>query len=269
MPSITYTSKYKKNTGLVLSPQELRDLYFFGVNIVDKAGNELPDSTLEFYIESAQREIEQYLKIKFKVQLFNDNVTYNRDDYMQNGYPMIKTRYPVNEPLSLTGLMNQVESISYPKEWLKAHSNSDGMYLKKLSVIPVTGAMSGSADVILSGITSSVYGFPGWSKTIAEYWSIQYETGFGKDNLPIDILNLVGMLASIPVFAIGGDIAIGGVPGLTGFSLSVDGLSESLSTSASATNSLFGSRIIEYRKSVKETLTRLERIYKGISFTVL
>ena len=267
MPTITYTSKYKKNTGLVMSPSEIKDLYFFGILILDNYGNELPDSTIKYYIECAQKEIENKLKIKFKKQLIDENCSYYKDDYIQN-LPRINTRYPVNEGVSLTGYYKKIEQINYPKEWLSSHTNSDGVYLKRMSIVPTSGSAVGtSQDVVLTGITTSYWGSMGRFNTLPDYWSSQYVTGFDIDYYPSDIINIVGKLAAISLFNIAGDVAMR-MPGVSNYSLSIDGLSSSIGTTASSTSGLFQARINQYTKEIEESFKRVEKSYKGLPFNV-
>lgn len=267
MPSITYISKYKKNTGLIFSPDEIIDLYFYGIPIQSKDGSELSQQTIRFYIEAAQKEIENKLKIKFKKTFIDDNVSYYRDDYM-NGLPLIHTRYPVNDPLSLTGFYKHVEQINYPQSWLSSHSNSDGFYMKRISIVPTSGAVVGtSQDVILTGITTSYFGSLGRYNALPDYWQFQYITGFDYENFPVDLINLVGMMASIPLFGIAGDLILGA--GLSSHSLSIDGLSQSVNTTKSGNSHAFSARIKEYKDATDKTMNNISKMYKGIPFTVL
>ena len=262
---LTLNTKYKKNTGLVISAGELLDLYFYGIIIQSKDGSDLSSESIEFYIQAAQHEIEQSLKIKLNKQLFDDSVSYYRDDYKWS-YPIIKTCYPVNEPLSLIGMLNKVEQVTYPKEWLQSHVNSDGYYKKRISVVPCASTSVGtSQDFILTGLISQL-GL-GSSGNIPDYWHMQYITGYSFDNIPFDLLNMIGMLSAIPLLAIAGDLILGA--GIASQSLGVDGLSQLISSTSSATNSGYGARIIEYRKSIDKTFKRINKIYKGLSFTVL
>jgi len=268
MPEITLISKYKKNTGLVISPSEIMDLYFYGVTIQSKDGSSLDEDTIRFYIQSAQKEIENWLKIKFKCELMSESVSYHRDDYM-NGLPQMQTIYPVNTPLSLTGFYKKVEQIQYPSSWLSAHYNNDGYYRKRISIVPTAGSAVGtSQDVILTGITTSYYGSLGRYNTLPDYFQMQYLTGFSYKNFPYDLIQVVGQLSAIPLFAIAGDLILG-TAGIASQSLSIDNLSQSIATTSSATNSGYGSRIVEYRKSIDQTLKRIKSIYKGFSFTVM
>jgi hypothetical protein len=263
MPTLSFITKYQKNTGLLLSPADILGNYLYGFNIVAGNGTVFSNENILFYIEAAQKEIERYLSMKFIRQLYDDNATYYRDDYM-NSFPMIKTNYPVTEPLSLHGFYKRVEQISYPKEWLSSTKNSDSAYQRRISIIPTTGTlMAGSGAVILSGVTTQ-YGSLRQMETLPDYWQYQYVTGYDADNIPMELVNVVGKLASIGLANIMGDLILGA--GIASQSLSVDGLSQSISSTSSATNSGLGARIVQYTKEIKETLKRVEVIYKGISF---
>ena len=100
MATLNLVSKYKKNTGLVLSPSELRDLYLYGINLKSKDGSEIPSYVWETKIRSAQSEIEKFLAIKLTRQLITETCSYYRDDYLNN-LPIINTGYPVVTPVTL------------------------------------------------------------------------------------------------------------------------------------------------------------------------
>lgn len=266
MPTLQLISKYKKNTGLIMSPSELKDLYLYGFTPKSDDGSDFPDESYRFYIKAAQDEIERFLSIKFQFQLFEDSDSYHRDDYFNN-FPIIKTRYPVAEPLSLNGFYKKIEQISYPKEWLSSSTNSDGAYMKRISIVPTSGSVVGtSQDMIYTGVTTAYGSLRGYNM-LPDYWRYQYTTGYCSDNVPMELVNAVGKLASIGVLNIIGDLLLGA--GIASQSLSIDGLSQSISSTSSATNSGMGARIIQYQKEVKDTLSKVKNQYKGISFTVL
>lgn len=265
MPTLTLNIKYKKNTGLILSARELKALYLYGVNITAKDGTNFPDSSLEFYIKSAQDEIERYLSIKFIKKLISQTQHFNRSEYVNN-FPIIQVDFPINKSLSLVGLLNKIEQIVYPQEWLTQFESSEGTFRRTLSIVPNgVSSVSGNQDVILLG-TATNLGIQRFH-TIPNYWNYQYETGFDCDKLPFELINAVGMLASIPVFDISGDLILGA--GIASQSLSIDGLSQSLSSTSSATNAGYGARILSYQKQVKSTMDKLKNIYKGIQFTAI
>ena len=104
MGSLSLTISYAKNTGLVLNASELKQLYFTGIKLEDQYQNPISNETIEFYIEAAQKELEDYLSIKLTRQAYQENRDYMFDDWIQWGY--IPTTYPVVSPISLKGFLN-------------------------------------------------------------------------------------------------------------------------------------------------------------------
>ena len=263
MPTITYKIKYRKNEGLVFSPSELLTLYLYGITIQASDGSEFDLETTRFYIKSAQKEIEDYLQIKFDNFLQTETLSYYTKDYYQK-FPFFQTKYPVKQVYSLIGLLGRAEQVIYPTLWFNVHKDSDGDYPKQFSLVPTgygTG-VTGNADVIITGILRDV-GLRAYGN-IPNYWNVQYTTGYDIDNVPYDLLNVVGKLASIGLFNVAGDIALGQAA-LANYSLSIDGLSQSIGTTNSATNAAFGARIINYKKEVLETLKRIKLKYRGFN----
>ena len=103
---------------------------------------------------------------------------------------------------------------------------------------------------------------------IPDYWRIQYITGWDIDQMPMDLINVVGMVASFGPLGIAGDLILGSA-GIASQSLSIDGLSQSISTTASATNAGYGARLIQYEKQIKETTGRLKLVYDQPKFMVM
>lgn len=264
MPQIQYSIKYKKNEGLVMTPEELLALYFYGIPLAAKDGTTMSMDTIRFHIKSAQQEIEKFLEIRLNIQLVDQTVDYFRDDYW-NKFPIIKTKLPVKQPLSLMGFLNGVEQIRYPREWMNVKKDSEGHYFKKINIIP-TGAVTGtSGSVLLSGITA-YYGLTAYND-LPNYFSVQYITGYDSDHIPFDVIDLVGKFSAIKLFAVLGELPIG--PGLSSVSLSIDGLSQSLGSTKSGSTSAYSARINQYIKDVDETFKRLKQFYKSVNFTAL
>ena len=75
-----------------------------------------------------------------------------------------------------------------------------------------------------------------------------------------------GVIPSIIVsdLNIAGDLIAGA--GIATQSISIDGLSQSVGTTSSATNSGYGARVIQFNKELKELMTTLRAKYKIIGF---
>lgn len=261
---ITLRIKYRKNGGLLLSAEEMAALYFYGINTRSQDGTLLSLEVYETYIKAAQQEIERYLDIIFKPTLITEKIHYHRDDYI-SGFPIMRVSKPVYKPLALVGFINEVEQIVYPKSWLNSRMTSDFYFERQIFVVPVTkGVTEGSGQVILSGITAQtgLHTF----RNIPNYWTVQYLTGFKR--IPYELMNVVGKLASIGVFNVLGDIVLGQAA-VASYSLSIDGLSQSIGTTNSAENSAYSARIKMYVDEVKKTLDRVKSSYRGIGFATL
>lgn len=263
MPSISYNIKYKKNEGLIISPEELLALYFYGVKIQSQDGSEMSNETILTYIKAATQEIENFLGIKILKKFVQEDIDYYNDSY-QETMPLIQTSFFVNEALSLTGRIGTSEQIKFPRTWLSTKRSSEELYRKSIRVIPTgSGQHTSGGDVLLTGFFSQI-GLMQY-RNVPNYFQAQYITGFNR--VPFDILNVIGKLAAMGLFGIAGDLILGA--GIASMSLGIDGLSQSVSSTSSATNSGYGSRVLQYQKEINESLKRLKLRYKSINLTVL
>lgn len=128
-----------------------------------------------------------------------------------------------------------------------------------------TSVATANAEVILSGITTQL-GSQHF-RMIPDYWDFQYITGFDIDHMPMDLINLTGKLASFGPLGIAGDLILGA--GIANQSLSVDGLSQSIGSTSSATNAGYGARLVQYEREIKDTVKRIKLIYDEIKVGVI
>lgn len=251
----------------VITQEELLVNYLFGIEIEDRNGGKLPASTYDFYIQAAQEEVEKYFSIKFMPQIIEENEDYVRDDYYNWGF--IKTTYPIKKAHSLKGYVNDVKQIDFPSEWLSISKSNDKSNIpwRQLSLVPVS-SKSPQTSTVYSGVAplAGMMGYP----HIPNYWRMTYTTGFGQCNavvVPIDLKKVIGMLASMGIWDIGGNLVLGA--GIANMSLSLDGLSQSIGTTSSAENHAYSASIKSYQSQLKESLPRLTEIYCGIRFGVV
>jgi hypothetical protein len=263
MPSVSFKVRYRKNNGLVFSADELKNLYFLGIPITDANGNPMSDTDIEFHIRTAQEGIENLLSLKFQRQVYEENMDWDYDQWKAWGF--IHTTYMVRKALRLQGFFNTTQQIDYPEEWLSAKKANDGIkYHRTMNLVPIHGsANSLSNNVTYVGIAPHL-GYLG-NKTIPNYWVARYITGW--ERVPNDILDVVGKLAAINIFHQLGDLIVGA--GIASKSISVDGLSQSISTTSSATNAGYGARIIGYLKDLERMIPQLSLYYKHITIGVV
>lgn len=263
MPSINFIIKNKKNKGLVVNGRELKTLYFYGIDIVNQQGTQLDDVSLETYIRQAQEEIEQYLSIKLLPQIIEETGDYYRDEFRGTGF--VKTEYTVNKALKLEGYIGEQKQLDYPEPWLTENKSNGVGTTRQIIVVPNSNVNTMSINAgLFAGAVIPYLGLVN-SNSIGSYWHKKYITGFPFDSMPYILLDLVGKYASIRVFNLLGDIVLGA--GIASMSLSLDAISQSIATTSSAENSAYSARIKQYLSEIKESMKRLEGVYKGISLT--
>ena len=255
MPSIKIQVRSSKGI-LPISASDIISRYFFGIALIDQDGNQMSEESINFYIEAAVNEIEGYLNLKLTKQVITESLSYFLNDYKAWGF--LPTSFPVLEVEALTGFIGETEQIEFPKEWLSAKktNTAEGKH-RAVYIVPTVGAAK-LGSVVYSGVTPNV----GWfgQATIPNYWTIKYCTSFERP--PADIMNVVGMLASINIFHQLGDIILGA--GIASQSIGIDGLSQSISTTSSATNAGYGARITGYLADLKKQLPELKAKYDGM-----
>jgi hypothetical protein len=272
---ITLQAKFNKGEQLVLNPEELIERYFFGIPICSQDGREMSYDTIKNYILSAQREVENLLYIKLFPQIIRESSNYILEEWGSWNY--VKTSYQIKTPLQLEGRFNGISQIIYPSSWLNVRAATSSVdrdretLFRNMYVVP-----SGTTgNPVVNGITYNgvvpFVGLLGYRYT-PNYWHSTYETGF--EVIPVELIDLIGKLASIPLLSILGDIYLG--IGMSSYSISLDGLSQSTSLLKSAESGIFGARIKQYYRDIfgdqmktKGAISMLEAKYKAINFDVV
>lgn len=258
----------------ICSVQELKDFYLFGVDLTNDAGEPYPDSLFVHYIIAAVDRLEHRLDIPLRpLTIIEERQDYFREDYDKyiwvelNHTPVISVQ---KVRLVLPG--EQVVQV-FDQEWIHIDRISG-----QLQLVPGTG----TAGTILLGASGAwiplIYGN---SRYIPDVFRIDYKAGFGKetdpnsvtstapglDKFPRLIKDVVGKIASLGPFNIAGDLIVGA--GIASQSLSIDGLSQSINTTSSATNAGYGARIIQYQKEIREDIKTLEDFYRGLRMRIV
>lgn len=255
MHSITLNSKYGINSDALISPSELKDIYLFGIPVKDKNNVSISNDTFKFHIKAAQDQLEEFLSIKLKKQVYEETLGFSATDYWNWAY--LRSTYPIVCPILLEGFLNTTKQVTYPKDWLVAKRSSDGiLYHRNLYIVPAGNSSSLTQQQLFTGLIPNL-SYLGLSK-IPEYWTLTYTTGF--DKVPFNLIDIVGKLASISIFRISGDLMF---PGVGSFSLGIDGLSQSQSIKA------FDNRIkMALEDLTQRLLPQAKDYYKGYLFGV-
>ena len=242
----------------VLTVPALKERYMFGVDLTDDEGNELSDQVFQHYILKAIRWMEKQLDIPILPTMFVERHDYYRGDYHQFNFVRLDN-YPV---LNVDEFRVQYPSgqnvIVFPNEWLRINKPEG-----HVQIVPTAGTLS---EILIGQGGSFLPAIYNGMEYLPQLYELTYTAGFETGQVPTDILDLIGMFAAIGPFHIFGDLIAGA--GIATVSLSMDGLSQNIGTTSSATNSGYGARVGNYLKEIKEQVPHLRKYYKGIRMVV-
>lgn len=261
MGQLDFNTTFGKNEGLIISPSSLLERYFHGISICTKDGKRIPEDTIKQKIFTAQRMVETAMNIKLDRVVVSESRDFVKNEYDHWGF--MQLTFPVKKVLSLIGWLGTTKQTEFPLEWTSKFEESEEDLLRRtVHIVPSGSVTAQTNSVVFVGITPNAgfYGTP----NVPNYWRVKYCTGF--NNIPTELIDLVGKIAAIQIFAITGDIVLGS--GIAAQSLSLDGLSQNISTTQSAMYSAHSARITQYKDELKLDIPRLTNYYKGINFMV-
>ncbi len=258
MGSVTFTISYQKNAGQVISASEMKALYLTGLPLTSPNGVTINDDVIDQYIKENQDGLEDLLNIKLNRMAYQEDRDFNYSDWIQWGY--LSVSYPVVDPYSLQGFLNTTLQISYPKEWLSAKQQvGDVTWQRNISLVPLQGSVSGLSGTSIYVGVSPYVGYFG-NKTIPNYWKITYITGFNK--VPQSIFKALSLMTKINLLAL---ISFNvSQPGIAGKSIGIDGLSQSVTTTANANKIAFGALADFEQTQLDKVIDTLKSNYAGI-----
>lgn len=246
-------------TGLVITPKELKDTFLFGIDTTDDNGDQFPESIYEFYIRSAQNWLETQIGgLVLCEKDIEEARDYHINDYQSFGFIKL-FRFPVQSveevavqfPLSTNKLV-------FDPSWYRTESVG-----AQVNLVPTQGSFSQMLIGQGGNYLPLFYGGVGY---IPHMWRIKYKAGWKASEVPFNIKEIVGMKAAMGPLNIAGDLIAGA--GIASKSISLDGLSQSISTTASATNAGYGARILQYNKEIENRMANLREYYSGINMVV-
>ena len=240
---------------LVITRQELTDRYLFGLDQTDDYGNTLPDPVFAFAIRSAQDWLETELGgLVITEREFEETRDYHIADYVS--YSNVRLfRFPINE-VSFMGVQFPLATnvLQFDPSWYRVESIGGISNL-----VPTQGTFS---SILLSQGGNFLPLIYQGLQYVPAILRIKYKAGFKKGQVPPNILDIIGMKASMNMLNQFGDLIAGA--GIASKSIGLDGVSQSISTTSSATNAGYGARIIQYNDEIKLRLDILKRYYVGI-----
>lgn len=252
-------------TSNLLSVDQLKSIYLYGIDLTDDAGNPYPDILFEWSIKFAIDWLETELDLKLLPTRLVERHDYYRRDYQEWVYMQLY-KYPLIDDLSGATLPDttlsrvkaiwpaQQEIFEFDQRWIHLDEATG-----QLQIIPGQGSVS---QMLITAGGNFLPLISAGRDYIPGLFEVSYTAGFPNGEIPYALREVVGKKASFGPLNIAGDL-LGGA-GIASQSISIDGLSQSFNTTSSATNSGYGSRILQYSRELTEQIKTLRNHYKGV-----
>jgi len=244
----------------VLSVQQLKDHYLFGVDLTDANNTPYPDSLWQWSIRFAIDWLEGQLP---GLRLAPKTIVDERHDYFRRDWQSYCRLSLFERPVQSVSALNvfypatQTPSVTIPPEWIRLDGEGGTLH-----IVPAYGALAG----FQIGAGGAILPLLQTQEFVPQAIGVDYVAGFAKGALPYDLRELLGKKAAFGALNLAGDLLVGA--GIASVSTGTDGLSQSIGTTSSATNAGYGSRLIQYKSEIKEQLPVMRRRYLGVRATV-
>lgn len=284
---------------------DIRNNWCYGLPLIKEDGEPMSDKLLQQYLNGAIAQTERRLGVFLKPTVISCNpderglvegidyevaeppYDYSVMAYRQWGFMQLRER-PVRKiigcKLVLPNGMVIIDFMTRP-EWVKLYGKQGQIHIVPYAGDPTLFAILGGSQSGYPFVTGQL------NQNLPQMHYIDYVAGLGKRTeveiidpdteepttvvkyfIPDDIANVVAKIASVDVLGIAGDAILAGVASM---STSIDGISESVSTTASATNATYGAHVLQYQKEIdaffsqKDDGISARTSERGITMTVL
>lgn len=242
---------------------EVRSRWCFGLPLSKEDGAVMVDPDIQCYIDAAIKTVERRLGIYLKPTVIVTNpdegalvqgteydigepaYDYDAQAYRQWGFLQLRER-PVRKILGLKLVLPNgqviVDFMTRP-EWIKLYPDQGQIHIVPYAGDPSLFYLLGGSQAGYPFVTGQL------NRALPQMWYVDYIAGYELNAIPADIRNAVAKIAAIDVLGIAGSAVLAG---LANASTSIDGLSESFGTTASATSTTYGAHIAQYQKEVDD-----------------
>lgn len=254
--------------GTIVTPDDCRYTFLWGTDFKATNGDVFSDEQIQWFIDAATREMERQLNITIRKRRIKCEDSIEKHHYEKKTdyddeetpydfayrkiqrYGMIQTKQRPILKISRCMMLNRNGIETVPQEVDLMPSIVPD---KKNGVIKFMKRPWKPTDT-WDGISQAICRYGSETYNPHLFYSVDYEAGFEtSDDVPADLRHMIGKMAAISLLNVIGD---GLMSGFSSSSLSMDGVSESFSSTQSATSAYFGARIAVYQKEVQEYITQ-------------
>lgn len=242
-----------------LTPSWLLETFLYRIPI-EFDNDRLSDATLQFYINSAINRAELLLNISVRKKVIeSETYDYRLEEWMSGfGFVSLNTRPAIRvTKMSLNVITSQ---ITIPPEWIQLKKKSAQINLIPYYGILASQNIANQILIFMPLLSCTTY--------VPQILQVSYDAGYDDtEDMPDLLAQLIGINSAIGVLNVLGEIALGGQAALAGYSIGIDGLSQSVSTTLSAENHAYSGRVRGYEREMVEIVKTLRNYFYGIQLT--
>jgi hypothetical protein len=244
-----------------ITPDWLREVWLWKIPL-EYDNDRLSDEALQFYIDSAISRAEILLNIDIKKKTYEyETYDYRLEEWMC-GYGYITLNHRPAIEVTHMSLNVITSEITIPPEWIQLKKKAAQVNLIPYYGILASANIANNLLLFMPLMQSTTY--------VPQILRVSYSAGYCDTDCIPDLLGyLIGMNATIGVLNVLGEIALGGQAGLAGYSIGIDGLSQSVSTTASAENAAYSGRIRQMEREMEEVVKSLRQYFYGLTLTAV
>jgi len=242
--------------GTVVTPDDMRFTYLWGTDFKAANGQSYTDEQIQYFIDAAVARLERELNITIKKQRIRCEPE-RRGLEKGRDYDAAESYYDFKwQRIQRYGMITtrQRPVIAVYKLDLLSRFNANINLMSSTAIDKARGLIK-FLDRPLKpsgtwrGIESAIGMFGQETLRSHLFYEIDYDAGYEtSDDVPRDLREIIGKDAAVGLLNVIGD---GLMSGFSSSSLSMDGMSESFSSTQSATSAYFGARIKVYEDEIK------------------
>lgn len=241
--------------GNIVTPDDLRFTYLWGTDFKATNGQSYTDEQIQFFIDTAVAQIERQLDITIVKKKIRCNAA-ERNLVKGTDYDIDESVYDFKfSRISRYGLIRtrrkpiiKLHKLELLSRWQGVKDKTPTTIIDKTKGVLKLMERPIRPSETSSGIQTAIGIYGNQTLQSQLFYAIDYDAGFEtSDDVPTDLREIVAKQAAVSLLNIIGD---GLMSGFSSSSLSMDGLSESFSSTQSATSAYFGARIAVYKDDI-------------------
>ncbi|MEC0169909.1 hypothetical protein [Paenibacillus graminis] len=254
---ITYSSPMGLPT-----PEEVRRRWCYGLTLADQHGQTMDDRDILGYLMAAVKDTERQLGIFLKPTVIRCNAEargleqgvdyeieespydYDVQRWQNFGFLQLRQRYTgelTAFKLVAYGGQVTIDFMQYP-DWIKLYKKSSQLHV----------VTKGGGVHMLGGYPSGYSTAPfavGLQSKTPQVFHVDYIAGLTKEQLTEDIRAAIGKQAAVSALGVAGDALMAGV---AGYSLGLDGVTETFQSTASTKYGIYAAHIMQLQQEVND-----------------